>query len=496
MHFYNKNMIEKLRLNSNFWIFAAIVAIFAGITLRTFGWLQGHSFNLDEGDLIVNFRNLSYLGLFGPLEFDEQAPPFFLVIGKFLYSTFGYNEIILRSVGYISSCLSLFVFFFLCKKVYNNNFSVFAALLFMSLNLRLIYHAQTFKQYSSEMLIDSLAVLIFLNIDWDKFDKNKAAIWGLIAGLSFWASYSIVFIIGGLSLTYLARFFIEKNKEKLKCFAYFIIPVIASLALYLQVNLGFVLQNKTLYSFWQIYTGFFPTSLAPIEYIWRDTASITLAATALLIIGSIRFYNKDKYKFFAIASPILMTLLASALLIYPFGARLLVFLFPFFIILTIKPLDYIGLKNKLYSSAVIALFIVFCGYLFSSDYKEIIRNKDYYKQSTAREFINILKKQDLKKEEYLYVGIDANRSINSYDTNKEIIDTIFIPEHVIYEKKFSLNSSLDRIPKNATVYFYLADYIWDREYSKHIMPWIDKHCTILDRVEEKTGTFIKCRNDK
>lgn len=489
-------MLDKLRLNSNFWFLAAIIAILFGITIRTFAWLQGHSFNLDEGDLIVNFRNLSYLGLFGPLEFDEQAPPFFLIIGKFLYSTFGYNEVILRSVGFISSCLSLFVFLFLCKKVYNNNLSVFMAVLFMSLNLRLIYHAQNFKQYSPELLIDSIAVLIFLNIDWEKFDKNKAAIWGCIAGLSFWASYSMVFIIGGLSLTYLIKFFIEKNKEKLKYFVYFIIPVIASVILYLQVNLGFVLQNKTLYSFWVKYTGFFPHSLAPIEYIWRDTAHITYAATILMIIGIVKFYREDKFKFFAVASPILMTLLASALNIYPFGARLLIFLFPFFIILAVKPLDYISKNSKLYSVVVGLIFVVFCEYFYSSDYDKIITNKDYYKQSTAREFINILKKQNLKKEEYLYIGIDSNRSINSYDTKNEIIDTIFIPEHVIYEPKFSLNNSLNRIPKNVTVYFYLADYIWERNYSGEIMPWINKNCTILDKVEEKTGTFIKCKTNK
>ncbi len=481
---------------NNIWMILTLIILIIGIVLRTCGLLQGHSFYLDEGDLIVNFRLFSYLGLFGPIYFDIQAPPMFLVMGKFLYSTFGYNEILLRSVIYFSGCLSLVLFFTLCKKVFKSNFSVFYAMLFLSLSYNLIYYSQAFKQYTIEMMFAIIATILFLNLDIEKLNRKDSLRLGIISAVSFWFSYSLAFVLSGFACVYLAKAIFEKSIYKIKNFLTYLLPIGIAFWIYYITNLQFVVGNKNLYTFWDRFTGFFPTSLAPINYIWGSNKYVVISVCILLIIGVVRFYLEDKFKLAVIASPILMTLVASALHLYPFGTRLIIFLFPFFFILIAKPFDHISIKNKTYSIFVLILFLMSMKYFQYKEYAHIAFNKNSYKQSTAREFINNLKKSDIKNNEYLYVGVDANGSINSYDEKNEIIDKVFIKERIIYEPKFSLKTSLNRIPKDVIIYFYLSDYMWCSDYSSQIMPWIEENCTILNRIDEEAGTFIKCKTHK
>src|SRR5512139_2855833 len=100
------------------WEKAAIALLFlAGILLRLRQYLTGRSLWMDEAMLALNIVNRDFGGLFKPLDYDQGAPPGFLLGEKLFCLLLGRCEYALRLLSFILGLLSHWLFYLLLKRV-------------------------------------------------------------------------------------------------------------------------------------------------------------------------------------------------------------------------------------------------------------------------------------------------------------------------------------------------------------------------------------------
>ena len=129
-----------------------LVIIFAlAIYLRIDAYLINNSFFTDEILLAQNIFERNYLGLFLPLNYFQSAPYLFLALSKFV-SNFGINELCFRFIPFLSSLISVYLFYLLSKEIFQTRLARAAALFTFGISYQLLFYAQVFKQYSSLLI--------------------------------------------------------------------------------------------------------------------------------------------------------------------------------------------------------------------------------------------------------------------------------------------------------------------------------------------------------
>ncbi len=142
-------------------IICAIVFRVEALRIRESWW--------DEAALAYNFvENEGILWTFKPLAHFQMAPPLFLILTKFVTSIFQGTEWSYRIIPFLSSIISIPVFYILSTKFLTQKRAVIFANFLYAVNFALIRWATEFKQYSGDILIFML-VFLWLN----NFDKKE-----------------------------------------------------------------------------------------------------------------------------------------------------------------------------------------------------------------------------------------------------------------------------------------------------------------------------------
>ena len=95
-----------------------------------------------------------------------MAPPLFLACVKFLISVFGKSDIVFRFLPFLSSILSVFVFYKLSKTFLKSKAAIILANFLFAVNFSLIFYGSEFKQYSTDVLVFNI---IKINKKIDRF---------------------------------------------------------------------------------------------------------------------------------------------------------------------------------------------------------------------------------------------------------------------------------------------------------------------------------------
>ena len=232
----NINSVNIKKNYNFFFIILITVIIITGVFVRTKMLFVNDSFWFDTCALGANITR-NFTDFFKPLDYLQAAPPFFMIISKFLCSVF-YNgsnleqkDFILRLVPYFSGILSMPLFSFLVQKMFKNYFITTVCTAFFSYNNYLIYYSREFKPYSSDVLISLVILLIFWTIKLKNCSTVKLFLYSLIFTLAPWFSYASIFILlsGFLIITF------EGIKEKalnFKTFSLLYLPVIISILIF------------------------------------------------------------------------------------------------------------------------------------------------------------------------------------------------------------------------------------------------------------------------
>ena len=280
-----------------------IITLFVlGIISRLWFYVQNPSLWFDEAGLAINFITKSYKELLGGLDYLQAAPAGFCILEKLILDIFRpTNDIIrdylLRLIPCLSGILTLPAFFYLSKSIFKDRTKIILAFAIFSLNTHAILYCSQCKQYTTELLVSTVLIIIFNNLLNGKLKKY----YPLIIAVSPWFSYSSFFILAAGFTALLI-----KNKKQ---FLNNLIPFLFSVIIYYFVSLKTVFSmNYT--DMEEVWTGTFKAfaSLSNTSLVtFAQSCSISLSHAAQIPACSANFSceNPAAFRKILMFSPIL-----------------------------------------------------------------------------------------------------------------------------------------------------------------------------------------------
>jgi hypothetical protein len=181
------------------WIYAFLALGVLGRAVRYFARFPLWE---DECFVSVSFFRRGYLDLLKPLEYHQVGPYLWLWLQKTAVSLFGFNELSLRLFAFISSILSLILFYHLVRRLIAGPARV-VAVAFFAVGYPCLRYAAEAKLYPFDLFTSLLLVVLW--VEWlRRPDLRKwlvaMAVW---TPLAIGLSYAAVFTAGAISLLFL-----------------------------------------------------------------------------------------------------------------------------------------------------------------------------------------------------------------------------------------------------------------------------------------------------
>jgi hypothetical protein len=352
----------------------ALLAVFAGgAGLRIWYYAANVSLFFDECALAINVHYRTYAALSQRLDYDQAAPLGFLFMLKALTGSLGFNEHVLRLVPLISGLVAIALFYMLTRHIFSGWALVAVNLLMCFNQLAISYCAQT-KQYSLELMIAVLMLLLSRPL----FDPNcrSRVFWINSVALGFlpWFSFTAVFMLAGIGLTLvLGQIWnpreggFRRTAGALLLFAVLFVPI------YLfSIRPG--MGNPVLRTMWT--PEYFPIhalSEAPLWMIRKmhEVCVLTfsnglwsIAAAIGIICGLAASILRRNLLIVAATGGALACFGATVLQRYPFIGRFLLFLTPTFILLLVAGYQWLSTvlprRVRIGSDLIAAVALLWC----------------------------------------------------------------------------------------------------------------------------------------
>ncbi len=364
-----------------------VVALF-GVYLRCFAYFSNPSMWYDEASLALNIDNNIFLP---PLLNNQSAPFLFLIFAK-ICSCFSHSDFSYRFLPFISSIISIPVFYLFAKNWINSRLGLIFAFFIFCINFRLVYFSKEFKPYAVDVLIFMLAIICYFKIDFRKINLKTYVLSGAAFALLPLLSFPSLFI---LPVCYLFTIFQAKDLKKA---GVFILPAIILAPVYYFAFLGNYSNNEYFQRFWA--DGFvnfktlLPSVIKMLDY-FTEPLSANLFILIAIIAGIIMCAVKKKKETIFAMGTIFFVVLASILHKYPMTDRLILFLLPLALVFAFKIFDVS--KKKLIIS--ILVFILGWGIYIKAGLDKTL-NPDSYEREAIKGLLADLK-HEYKEGEYI-----------------------------------------------------------------------------------------------
>ncbi len=381
--------------------YAAWLTLFIGVILRGAVWLQQRSIFLDEANLMRNFVEKSYAGLFGHLDYQQYAPPLFSVVMKFILYVFGVNELSAKLFPLLCGVAILFVFYNLARR-FLSPFTALLALLFLVFDKIFIDYATECKQYATDAFIAVLLLLLTQMIDFKSFNKKGAVLWSIIGSIAMGFSMPAIFVLASVGAYYFFLFYRNKDTQAAVLFALVSLFWLVQFGIYFLLVLKTDAQSNNLQTFHKdFFLAFPPLSIVQLNLLINQIGGIidrsigitflaAFVSAVSFIAGAKTLWQTNKAHFLLLVLPILLTLAASSLHYYSLIARLILFFLPIFILIVFIGLDHIIQKMPLAVSGILTIGFIATIVLqiqilnpfepFRNDYAELRDGLDFIKK--------------------------------------------------------------------------------------------------------------------
>lgn len=331
-----------LSLRSDYWYLHILwpLLLGAGLLIRIVVYLQNRSLFLDEANLARNIAELSYYDFFAPLQYQQYAPPFFLILEKLNYELAGASEFALRFWPLIMGCTTLAGLYLLIRKLVGTGWPSLLVFYLFAFSQVYIRYSSELKQYSTDMAVTT--ALIWAAIRYPPINVRRLTGWCILGGIAVWLSMPSVFLLAAVGL----YFFYQKwwLDQEINA-GTLLLPItfwLINFGCYYFLVLGNDLQRSELIDhhrahFWPI----LPTSPEEWQQLWAIAKSLlstlighTLPAVFLgiggLMFGIFGLWKQGKGLLLLLTLPIGLCLIASGLGRYSLMERLSLFMMPAF----------------------------------------------------------------------------------------------------------------------------------------------------------------------
>lgn len=474
-------------MNKLFKILIAFIFALA-IFLRAKVYLTGHSLWLDECSLAMSVINNKFVGA---LEYGQAAPSGFLLISKLATLVFGISEQTLRLIPFLSSILAVFGFYWLSKIYLNRKFSIIIANFLFGINYYLIYYSQEFKQYSSDVLIAILLLVLINKLNFSTKTIKQALLLGVFFSAVFWFSFTSIFIFAGL----LAVLAVEHIKEYKKTIAV-ALPFIFNLAFYYIFCAAQNLKYLRDFAIWQEgfisanFSNFLRITVENINYFFYP-CKFTLFALVLIVWGAVVLFKESKSRLLTLTIPVFTLVLASYLHFYPIQQRVVLFLIPVLLVLLIKPLDNIKADKKAASLIAIVLAFSYFSKYISPNYFGQIGSESFYKPTKLSEITHLLSTLS-DSGDILVLSPSSSAPFEFYSKIYPVkYSRKFVGNMPVYNKD-KYFEALDSLP-NGNYWFYVAHDVSHSPVLGFIEEWASANCKNVRKYSRGESYLISAQ---
>jgi uncharacterized membrane protein len=348
------------------WLFLLVVV--AGAVCRIGQYAANRSFWVDEAALVLNIRSHTAPQLLGTLDYDQAAPPLFMLAERALLKAFGGSEFSLRLLPLVCGVAAVVLFALLARRVLPAPWDAIAVAL-LALADRLIWHATEVKPYGTDLFVAVLLTLVAIGPSSGWSATRRFASASAIATVTAWFSYPSMLVFAAIAIALIPR----GNGRGARTGPYLIGNVIASVSFLAMIRpVIHAQQNQSLTVSW-------PDHFFDLRHPWNwplwlvrhlnSLCNYPIGASgpvilAAMIAGVVWLWRSGKWEtLWIIAGPIAVTLVAAAAQRYPFdGARLCTFLCPSILLLATLGLkrwyDFIARRNWIVAIAPSAFVLV------------------------------------------------------------------------------------------------------------------------------------------
>jgi hypothetical protein len=411
-----------MRLNPKIYFLILVLIILTGVFLRFSVFSQAPAFWLDEAYtanalIFLPFEHLIQL----KGKCIRPYPVGFLGLSKITISVFGISDLALRFFPFLFGIIALFVFRRLCQKIFQPPWDLFALTLF-TVCYPLISHSIELKPYSSDVLIATCLLLTAVNTICLKTMPPKIC-YVIIGVCALMFSFPSVFIIFPLLTIWALESFLKKDRSSLIYriqISFFLLIVQISYYFY---SLRHHISDPDLIEFWTM--SFLPIAsgfAACFKMLWVAFLNIfsewgipPVAGVIFMLIGMFTIAIKNPRHALICLTPMIAVLCASALRIYPFHARTVLFLTPILIILIVFGCQVVFLskwkviqKIMAYTCVILIFFTSFSrsapmikNFSFGEDIRPLITHLNNYRKQDEGLYLNNFSKQAYRFYQYL-----------------------------------------------------------------------------------------------
>ena len=307
-------------------VFAVVIF---GLICRITQYLLDSSLWCDESFVALNVIHKSFSGLFGPLDWNEPAPPGFLVAEKLVVAILGPSEDALRLLPLVAGLAALLLFAPLARRICGDGPAMIWAVVLFAAWPTAIAQAGTLKHFSLDMLA-SIILLSLVPARQATVQPARLLLWGAFSASAVWLSFAGVFTVAGTDLVLAARILRGSPARQRIVLAIANLMVLISIAALAGPALA--QRSSGLMGYWRTNHAFPDTSsvlglalwlahslLSFCAYFWRAPGWIILPIAAL---GIATFWQAGMHDTtLMLLVPMVLALAASFAHVWPFGGN-------------------------------------------------------------------------------------------------------------------------------------------------------------------------------
>ena len=479
--------------NHHTFMFILFMCIGLGIYLALEQFIFNRNLWLDEIAIAINIRDRNFLELLQPLSDNQAAPIAFLYLEKLMITLFGSRDYILRIFPLISFILSIPLVYLLTVRLLKNRIPALLASAIFSTSYMLIRYSDEVKQYSSDLLFT--LIIFYLTLKLDFRNRQHILYYALSGAIIIWFSNIsvIILLVAGLYIFYI-QVIQEKNFKFLAVYLFWLL----SFGIYYTFFIHNHPTTAFMQSVWK--EQFLPSNIFSMKFYTAIASNIQdiyvhvltmgdfwIFALVITLLSIVTAYIQRQYALLIFFfGPLLVQIIMSALHLYPFYVRFILYLMPMFIIMFAYGLYILyATINKYIHPIAAILYLFFIAYYAYNYITFTTKNIPYAREEITSSLDYI--ESHINPDDSIYLYYTTVPSFAFYMNHKLDRNTVHIgTEHRNNYKDYY--PELDKLNGKVWLLFihihgYEEWYIMD--YLLH-----EKEAKILKRKSLASGTFL------
>jgi hypothetical protein len=326
-----------------------------GAALRLWQYATGASLWADEANLALNLVDRPLPRLLAPLDYRQVAPPGWLLLQKAIVWLLGEGEHALRLLPLLGSLAALPLSWHVARRVLPAGAGPALVLGLVGTGVPFVFFAAQVKPYATDVAVALGLLALALAVEREGPAGGRLLRLAVAGTVAPWFSYPAVLVDAGLLAALAMSALLGGDRERIRPLVPLALAWAASAGGTVAWVRGTVTPDDVEYMrrFWARW--FMPVPPRTWREVGWPVARLTTVYgggglrypapgvfLALAALGAVTLWRRARGQAWLLLGPVAATFGAAALQAYPFAPRLVLFLFPAFLVMTAAGTEALG----------------------------------------------------------------------------------------------------------------------------------------------------------